>query len=175
MKYQAITISGPICSGKSTLFKNLCQKLNWPSYSASQFFRDFCQKHSLPLFAAQLRPESLTREIDKGVREKLLREKEIIIEGWLAGFMGQGISGVLKILLICADEERFRRFSQREGISLEKARQKIEKQESNLFTKWKKVYGQDDFLEQRYYDLVIDTTDLKPKEVIDLVLARLED
>lgn len=175
MKYQAITISGPICSGKSTLFKNLCQKLNWSSYSASQFFRDFCQKHNLPLFAAELRPESLTREIDEGARERLLREKNVIVEGWLAGFMGQGIPGVLKVLLICTDGERFKRFSQREGVSFEKARQEIEKREVNLLTKWRKVYGRDDFFGPRYYDLVIETADLGSKEVLDLTLKKLEE
>lgn len=173
MKYRAVTVSGPICSGKSILFKSLPQKLNWPSYSASQFFRDWCREHNVPLFAANLRPESLTREIDQGTRAKLLQEKNIILEGWLAGYMGQGIEGVLKILLTCGDKERIRRFAQRENVSLEKAQEEIQKREKNLFEKWADVYGRDDFFDPKYYDLVIDTTYLKPEEISNLVVEKI--
>lgn len=175
MKYRAITISGKICTGKSSLFKTLVKKLGWESYSSSQFFRDWCQKHNLPIFAVHLRQESLTRKIDEGVREKLLKEKNIIIEGWLSGFMGQGISGVLKILLICADEERIRRFSQRENINISRASQEIKKREESLLKKWKKVYGRSDFFDPKFYNLIIETTNLKPKEVLDLVLRKLKE
>lgn len=174
MKYHAITISGLICTGKSSLFKGLKQKLLWPSYSASQFFRDWCKEHNVPIFVAELRPESLTREIDEGMRKKLLTDENLILEGWLAGFMAKGISGVLKVLLTCQDEEGIKRFAQREKVSLEKARREIQKREGNLFQKWANVYGRDDFLEPKYYDLVVDTTQLKPKEVAELVLKKLE-
>ncbi|MDP3998923.1 MAG: cytidylate kinase family protein [bacterium] len=174
MKYHAITISGLICTGKSSLFKELKQKLNWPSYSASQFFRDWCREHNIPLFTAQLRPESLTREVDERMREKLSEGKKIILEGWLAGFMAQGIFGVLKVLLTCQEEGRIKRFAQRETVSQDIAKAEIKKREDNLFQKWTKIYGRSDFLESKYYDLVIDTTNLKPNEVVGLVSARLE-
>lgn len=174
MKYRVITISGKICTGKSALFKNLKQKLGWSSYSASQFFRDWCKEHSVPIFDAQLRPESLTREIDEGMRKKLAEGKNLILEGWLSGFMAQGIPGVLKVLLTCQDEERIKRFAQRENVSSEKTRKEIQKREDNLFQKWRKVYGRDDFLEAKYYDLVVDTTQLKPEKVVDLVLKKLK-
>jgi len=187
VKYHAITISGPICSGKSSLFKTLCQKLGWLSYSASQFFRDFCQKNNLPLFAANLRPVSLTRKVDQEMRKKLLAGENLILEGWLAGFIArlpspggeatggqaQGIPGVLKVLLICEDGERAKRFAKREKISLQKAFREIRKREGNLFGKWGKVYGRRDFFEPKFYDLVIDTTRLKPKEPVDLVLKEM--
>lgn len=188
MKYYAITISGRICSGKSSLFKSLCQKLGWPSYSASNFFRDFCQKNTLPLFAADLRPAELTQKVDQGMREMLLKKENLIVEGWLAGFMArlpprstgsiggqaQGIPGVLKILLICQDKERFRRFAQREKVSLAEAEKEIKKREENLFRKWRKVYGRQDFLAPKLYDLVIETSHFSPKEVLNLVLEKLE-
>lgn len=175
MKYRAITISGKICTGKSSLFKALVKKLGWKSYSSSQFFRDWCQKHNLPIFAAHLRPESLTREIDEGAREKLLGEKNIIVEGWLSGFMAQKIPGVLKVLLVCDDEIRVERFSQRENVDIAGARQEIEKREGNLFEKWQKVYRRSDFFDPKFYDLVIDATNLKPKEVLDSVLLKLKE
>lgn len=175
MKYRAITISGKICTGKSSLFTELVKKLGWKSYSSSQFFRDWCLKHNLPIFAAHLRPESLTREIDEGAKEKLLDEKNIIIEGWLAGFVAQKIPGVLKVLLTCDLEMRIKRFSQRENVDITCARREIEKREGNLFEKWQKVYGRSDFFDPKFYDLVIDATNLKPKEILDLVLQKLEE
>lgn len=175
MKYRAITISGRICTGKSFLFKALWQKLGWESYSASQFFRNFCQRENLPLFAAELRPESLTREVDEEIRQRLLSGEKVIIEGWLAGFKAQNIPGVLKVLLVCSDEERAKRFAQREKISQDIARGEIKKREDNLFQKWQRVYGRDDFFELKYYDLVIETTNLKPEGVLKLVLTELEE
>ena len=173
MKYHALTISGKICTGKSALFKLLEQKLGWEVYSASRFFREWCRDHNMPIFAAELRPVELTREIDQGMREMLLQKEKIILEGWLAGYMAQGIPQVLKILLVCKDEERIKRFAKREGILFEKAKEEIQKREDNLFQKWKRVYGRADFFEPQYYDLVVDTADLKLKEVVDLVLARI--
>lgn len=174
MKFLAITISGKICSGKSSLFTSLVKKLGWKSYSVSQVFRDWCQKQHLPLFAAHLRPTSLTRRIDEGVRVKLSKEKEIILEGWLAGFMAQNIPGVLKILLICHDQERVKRFAQREGVTPVKARQEIEKREGNLFRKWKRIYQREDFLAPQFYDLVIETSSLTTQEIVNLVLEKLK-
>lgn len=169
-----MTISGKICTGKSFLFTALSQKLAWKTYSASQFFREWSQKHGVPLFAAHLRPESLTRKIDEGVREKLLKEKKIIIEGWLAGFMAQNIPGVLKVLLVGEDKERARRFAQREGITPTQAKNEIKKREASLFKKWQKVYGRNDFLKPQFYDLVIETTHREPEEVLNLVWEKLE-
>lgn len=174
MKYRVIAISGKICTGKSSLFKDLCQKLGWESYSASQFFRGWCLKRNLPLFAAHLRPDKLTREVDQEMKDALLGGEKLIAEGWLAGFTAQDIPQVLKILLTCEDRERAKRFAQREKISLAKAHQEIQKREANLFQKWKRVYGRQDFLAPKLYDLVIETSHFSPKEVLNLVLEKLE-
>lgn len=173
MKYHAATISGLICTGKSSLFKDLKQKLNWPSYSASQFFRQWCREHKVPIFAAEKRPESLTREVDEGMRKKLLTGENLILEGWLSGFMAQEIPGVLKVLLACQDRQRIKRFAQREKASQDIAREEIQKREDNLFQKWGNVYGRDDFLEPKYYDLVVNTTHLQKEEVLEKVSAFL--
>ncbi|MBI4100778.1 cytidylate kinase family protein [Candidatus Microgenomates bacterium] len=173
MKYHAITISGLICSGKSSLFNALRQELNWKSYSASDFFRKWCQEHNVPLFAAELRPVELTKKIDQQMRHEIERDGNIIVEGWLAGFMTQGIPGVFKILLVCEDAERIKRFAQRENVSLDQAKAEISKREASLFAKWRKVYSRNDFFKPDFYDLAIDTTQLKPNEVLEKVLKSL--
>lgn len=95
------------------------------------------------------------------------------MEGWLAGFIAQGIPGVLKVILICQDEERIIRFAKRENVSLEVAGKEIKIREENLFNKWKRTYGREDFFDPKYYDLVIDATCLKTREVLDLVLEKI--
>lgn len=174
MKYQAVTISGKICSGKSSLFKNLVQELNWPSYSASQFFRQWSQEHQVHLFDAEARSDSLTCEVDKGMREKILEGKNLILEGWLAGFMALGLPRVLKVLLICHNKVRIERFAKREKITLAKASEEIKKREEALLNKWRRVYGREDFFEPKFYDLVIDTTRLGKIEVLRLVLEKVK-
>jgi len=53
MKYSKITISGKICTGKTTLFWDLQKKLNWPVFSTGQFFRDYARQHNLSLEKAE--------------------------------------------------------------------------------------------------------------------------
>ncbi len=171
--FKKITLSGPICSGKSSAFKNLQKKLGWPSFSASEFFRDYCQKKKIPLWQAEKRPDSLTRKVDLGMRERLKKKENLILEGWMAGIMAQGIPQVLKVLLTAEDKERVKRFAIREKLSQKEAGKKLREREENLLAKLKRVYQRDDFLVPKNYDLVIDTTFLKPKETAQKILDKL--
>ena len=52
MKYSKITISGKICTGKTTLLKRLQKKLNWTTFMTGQLFRDYVKNHKLNLEGA---------------------------------------------------------------------------------------------------------------------------
>ncbi len=171
--YDKITISGQICTGKTTLFWDLYRKLHWPTFSASLFFRDFAKLHKASLEKAEEQGDKVTKEIDLGMRALLQKRSEIIIEGWMAGLMAKDIPGVLKVLLVCEKNEQIKRFAHRESITKEIARQRIQDRENNLFMTLAKIYKRNDFVNPKNYDLIIDTTNKLSKETLDLVLQAL--
>jgi predicted cytidylate kinase len=172
-KYNKITISGKICTGKTTLYKNLQHTLGWPAYSAGHFFRKYSKEHGLVLASADEQNEDITKRVDFGMHEKLLKDKHIILEGWMSGIMAQGISDVLRILLVCNDRVRIKRFKEREKITEEEASKNIFARETNVFQKLSEIYYRKDFTNPVNYDLVIDTNDISKEEILKKVLDQL--
>lgn len=172
--YNRVTISGSICSGKTTLFWDLYKKLNWPTFSAGHFFRDYARNQQVSLQKAEEQDTQLTKIIDYGMKELLTKERHIILEGWMAGIMANKLPRVLRVLLVADEKARIKRFAKREKCSIEQAKQKIKQRAENVFAKLEQIYGRSDFLDPKNYNLVIDTTDKKADEVLSGVLRKLD-
>ncbi len=177
-KYQhrAVTVSGKIAVGTTTLAKNLARFLNWEHINAGAIQRQYDRGHHINenKQGAFSRSDSHEREMD-ALTKKILSEKEkIIYEAWLSGFMAQGIPKVLKVLLICSEEAiRVDRVVNRDNISVDEAKQWMRQREEENIKKWKKLYGDYDFWNPKYYDLVIDTYRSGPLETVGKVLDKL--
>ncbi len=171
--FTGVTISGGICTGKSTLVKNLVKELQWETYSSGAFFREYAHKHNLSIEKAEEQTPHIAKKIDYMVRRTLKNKKHIIVDAWMGGIMAQGISHVLKVLLICDDRVRYKRFSKREGIPLQASKEHILERENNLLQKLSTMYKVDDILQPSKYNIVINTTDLSVDKVTRLVLCLL--
>ncbi|KKR75983.1 MAG: hypothetical protein UU21_C0021G0006 [Candidatus Levybacteria bacterium GW2011_GWA2_40_8] len=144
LKYHAVTISGKIAVGTSTLAQNLKQILNWKYINAGDIQRQYDREHGINenKQGAFSRPDIHEKEIDEMTKKMLSREKDIIYEAWLSGFMARDISGVFKILIVCSDDAiRIDRVMNRDGISLDEAKHFIRQREEENIAKWKKLYG----------------------------------
>lgn len=172
--YSKITISGKVCTGKSTLFSSLTETLKWPTFSASQLFRQFVKEHHLTLEKADEQQEDLTKQIDSQIRQQLERHEKIIVEAWMAGIMAEGLVDVLTVFLTANDTVRFARFAEREKVSLEIAKQKVLEREASWFSKLAKIYNRRDFYDPKFYNLIIDTSDLTKEEILQQVLSRVK-
>src|SRR3989338_8986400 len=122
MKYSKITISGKICTGKTTLFRFLQEKLGWPIFSTGQYFRKYARDNNLSLGKAEEQNKKITREVDYHVRSLLKQDKLLIAEGWMTGIMANKYPGILKILLVCDDRKRVHRFAKRGKIPTKEAK-----------------------------------------------------
>ncbi len=171
--YTKVTISGLICTGKTTLFWNLQKKLTWPSFSASQFFRDYSRTHNLSLETAAEQNNRLTREVDEHMKKLIIESKNIIVEGWMAGIMAKDLPAVLRVLLTCDFSVRVRRFADREQVAPSEAENRIRTREKNLFDKLKDIYNRDDFVDPSNFNLVIDTTSLSSEPLLEMVYKLL--
>ena len=174
LKYKDITVSGLVCTGSTTLATSLAQKLGWEHRNSSQVLRDYMKKRGLSLEQTTKSPDKLHLETDNDVKEKLKTGGNQVFEGMLAGFMAQGIQGVLKVLVICPDDAvRIDRLVNRDKMTIEKAKKHIKIREEENLKKWSRLYGVSDFWDPKYYDLVINTYSHGPTETLDVVLQAL--
>ena len=173
MKYDNVTISGQICTGKSTLRKLLSKKLGWQTFSTGELFRRHSKELNLSLEAADEQNDQLTKKIDRQLTVLVKTKTHFVVDSWMAGITAKNIPRVLKILLVCNDNIRHQRFALREKISVKEARVKVEERFSHWSTKIKKIYHRTDFFNRKYFDLVIDTSDIIPQGVLKKVLDKL--
>lgn len=176
MKYSKITISGKICTGKTTLLKTLEKKLKWPTFMTGQLFRDYVKQHGLKLEGAEEQNEQLTKEVDYKVRDMLHEDdKNLIVDGWMSGISANQREDVLKVLLECKDDIRYKRYAKREKMPYEAAKQKVEERQSSWFEKIEKIHKIDpsEFTKESNYNLVIDTSYITPQAVMKKVMSLL--
>lgn len=175
MKYTKITISGKICTGKSTLLKNLQEELKWKTFHAGQFFRDYVKKHKLELNQAEEQNEKLTKKVDYSMRDMLMKKGgHLIFDSWMAGIMADHFPHVLRVLLVCDDRKRAKRFAERENIKAYEALKSIKERHNSWINKVKKIYDRDDFFDPKNYNCVINTTKLTSSQVFKKVLQALK-
>lgn len=174
-KYDNITISGGIGVGTTTLFNNIkpyLAPLGFKFRSSGQHIREFTKENVMPV--ATLVSDDFDRQLEKSVTDALKKEKKWVIEAWLSGFVARNFKNTLRVLLICSNESlKIDRIVNRDGLSVVNARKFIHAREEENFKKWRRIYGDYDFLDPKYYNLIIDTGSSGPLETVGKVLDKL--
>lgn len=173
MKYQKITISGKICTGKSSLFRALQEKLHWPTFASGAYFREYAKKHHLVLNDAAEQTKKLTMEVDMMVKQKLQEKGNLLLDAWLGGILAEDTRDVLKILLVAEDPVRFERFAKREQVTIDEAKKEVLARDRNWFEKVSIIHARHDFFDKSKYNLVIDTSHLTLDQIVAKVLQAL--
>lgn len=196
-RYKNIVISGLPGCGSTTLLNQLKEKLQfdgWTGFSGGEFMRAYAIEKGLfdsnnkHHHSALAYGDEFDRQVDYGIREKLSIEEKWIIESWLAGFLAQGVPGVLKVLMTCSDDAvRIDRIVNRDNISVEEAKKNaLDRYKDNLH-KWQRLYAPEwqkwvvepgtiaaeaeiDFWRPDLYDLVVDTFSTDKDKTLELVL-----
>lgn len=133
--------------------------------------------------------DEFDREVDWGMRRDLMNKDRRVIDAWLAGFMAQGVPGVLKILTYCSDDAvRVDRIVNRDKVSVEEAKRHIFAREQQNTQKWRRMYRKEwqewvgehkkgkaaiDFWNPNLYDVVIDTFACDREETLKRVARAL--
>ncbi|MCX6730953.1 MAG: cytidylate kinase family protein [Candidatus Roizmanbacteria bacterium] len=171
--YSKITISGKICTGKSSVFRQLLKQLKWPTFSSGAYFREYSKTHNLELNNAEEQTDILTRKVDGMVKEMLHKPGHLLLDAWLGGVLAEGTHDVLKVLLTADDSTRFKRFADREKVSLDVAKQEVLLRDSSWFEKVKKIHNRSDFFDKENYNLIIDTSNVNVEYVVSTILKNL--
>lgn len=118
--------------------------------------------------------DDFDKQVDYGMKDRLTKENNLVLESWLSGYMAQGVKGVLKVLLVCNDDAvRVDRVTNRDSSTVEEAKKHIFEREEKNFAKWKRIYGDHNFWDPKLYDLVIDTYKYSREETAGIVLFKL--
>lgn len=140
-----------------------------------QLFRDYVKEHGLDLEGAQEQNTKLTKAVDNKVKGMLHGPGNLIVDGWMSGLSANHLEDVLKVLLVCKDDIRYKRFAKREKIKLFDARLRVEDRQNSWFDKIEKIHKikRKEFIDEKNYTLVIDTSYITPQAVLKRVLLAL--
>jgi len=170
-----ITISGTPGSGKSTVTKLLGKKLGLKCIYSGEIFREIAKKHNMTLedFGRFCETnEKIDKELDDQQLE-YLKKKDVIVEGRIAGWIAN-LNNIpaFKVLLNADIATRTKRIINREGGDSEKKKQEMLEREKSEAARYKKYYNID-LKDVSIYDVVIDTSDKSPNEILDIIICKI--
>ncbi len=170
--YTSIVISGPIASGTSTTAKALSEKLNLDFVSAGDFFRKYALENNIPLYDKEKIPDDLDQKID-GELTTRAQLGGVVIDSHYIGYFTRQMPQVLKVLLTCDYKTRIKRALARVHTHIE-TEEDIKKREEGLDKKFRKLYAQENYIDPKFFDLVIDTTNTPTEKVVEEILSEFE-
>lgn len=174
LPFRIITVSGRVASGATTLSHSLAEALNWELWNGGEIYRQYARNNHIPLERTDLSTDDYHLKLDKYIKDRLIKEKNLIMESWLSGYNARGIEGVYKIFVNCSvDSVRVDRLVNREKITIDEAKAHLKKREEENLSKWHRLYKENDFWNTKYYDLIIDTYQNGPTETLEIVLKAL--
>ena len=169
-----ISISGTPGSGKSTVGRLLAKKLNFKHYSSGDFMRDMAEEQKISLLELSKQAETdptIDQEIDDRQIQLGIKEDDFIIDARLGYHF---IKKAKKIYLDADIDERSKRIladiiRTEHNITLEKTKKDILTRQESEKRRYQEYYRLNPY-DQSQYDLIIDTTKLTPKEVVEKIL-----
>ncbi|OGK18511.1 hypothetical protein A2866_00870 [Candidatus Roizmanbacteria bacterium RIFCSPHIGHO2_01_FULL_39_8] len=174
-KFDNIAISGGVAVGKSTLIRNLYHFLKpygWKFKSIGEIHRQYLKDNIMP------EASRVSDEFDRKIEETMIHifetEKQWIIQSWLAGFNARNLKKTLRVLLTCKDRSlRIDRIVNRDKVTIGNAKKFLKQREQGNLAKYKRLYGNYNFWDPKYFHLVIDTYSSGPLETAGKVLDKL--
>lgn len=165
-----VALGGPIGVGKSTVARDLAERLGVPVVSAGEVFRELARRRGVSVTELNRLAENdsmIDRDLDR-LQGDLARKGPCIVESRLSGWM---VEADLKIWLDAPLDIRAARVAGREGQVSDEARRELLIRERSEWLRYKALYGIE-FADRSPYHLVIDTSRWEPA-VIAEALERL--
>ena len=168
-----ITISGPPGSGKTTACSNLSEVLGLKAVVFGKIFRELAAEKNLTLGQLGAIAESdpsIDEMIDSRILEIARENEDIILESRLSAYMltRNGIPA-FRIYLDASPDVRMARVGLREGETFEEAHAKTVERQNSEAKRYMMYYGID-IKDRSVYDLIVNTDDKTPEQVLDVIL-----
>jgi predicted cytidylate kinase len=171
VQFHAFTLSGEVGSGKSSIARQFGELLpGWRLVNTGQRFRDFCASKGMSIQEVANLPDEVHEEFDMAQRDLLEGEKDIIVEGRLAGWLSRDFDWVFRIWCYAPVDVRAHRLMTREGISYEHAMADLHERDEGDLLKYRRIYTLEDYRLPAFYHLHLDTSQHSPPELARLAL-----
>jgi len=172
-----IAISGKPGSGTSTVARMIAKRLKIEYFSPGQKFFKLSEEkddtsEALDLWRNKKGKSKEFHEKIDDYQKELAKKGNIVICGKLSVWVLKDLADI-KIWLDCDFDERVRRTSMRDMISLEEAENKLLEREKLEENEWKKMYGFDRDNQKGMADIVINATYKNVGEVVEEIISNL--
>ncbi len=176
-----VAIGGPPGSGKTTVAERFAHAHAYALVSAGLKFREMAKERGMDLEAFGKAAEAdheIDRSLDHVVLEEILRQdsagRDVIVDGRIqAHLLSLRRIPCFKILIDAPLKVRAHRIAGREKKGGSAAEREIVVREASERTRYKSLYGID-LADRSVYDLIIDSSDKTPDQIVELVWARVE-
>lgn len=172
-----ITISGTPGSGKTTVANLLKEKTGLKYVYSGMIFRELAEKYKMSLeeFGKYCEENS---KIDKELDDRqldILKKGNVILEGRLAGWLAyrNNISAI-KVMIDTNIQTRAERIVKREEGDVEVREKEIIKREKSENLRYKKYYNID-LKDTSIYDLVVDSAEMTPDKIVDIIIDKINE
>ena len=174
-----IAISGKAGSGKSTVAKLLAQKLNLRHYSIGDLMREMASEKDLTLLELNRLAEkdsSIDFELDQKLKNLGKAKDKFVVDGRLTAFFVPNADA--RVFLDAEDGVRAKRIlgdvrEEEINKSLNSTISNIKSREASEKLRYKKYYNID-YMDKSLYNLIIDTSEMTPEEVVDRIVKFIQ-
>ena len=168
-----ITIFGLAGTGTSTVGKMLAAQCMCTFVSTGGIFREQAKEAGVTMQEYNKMAEkdpSIDQKLDARIVEIGKLHENLVLESRLGWYF---VPDSLKVKFVCDEAERFARVAHRDSLSFEEAQRLSEIRENSHAERFKKLYGIDDYGDDKHFDLVINTTHIRAHEVLELICKKL--
>lgn len=179
-KRHVITISGKVGSGKTTIRTKLAEKLGYESYSAGDSFKIIAKEKGITtqkLLRMAEMYEYVDELIDKNLKEFLDNHENIVVDGRMAFYLAPDSFKVFLELpahtaavRMIEDAKTNDLRSSEKAETVEEMVEKIKARTKSEQKQFQEYYGIKDHMDHKHFDLVVDTRENHPEEVVDIII-----
>ncbi len=173
-----ITLAGEGGAGKTTVAKLLAEKLGYEHISAGGIRREVAKKHGMTIDEFNelgTREEWTDKEVDDYLVALGATRDNIVADSWMAWhFIPNGFKVYLTVDPNVAAQRVFenQRPTETKHNTVAEVKAMLQARQNGNGKRWLQWYNKD-FSDTSQYDLVIDTTQMTPQEVVQTILAAL--
>ncbi len=177
-----IVISGMPACGSSTAAKLLAKKLKLKHFSLG----DYTKKDAAKVIKKEKETERAadnwkrsdyntrkTQEKYDNVQKAVAKKGDVVIDSKL-GIHILGNLADVKVWVKAPFPVRAGRVAERDGIGAANAKTILKEKETAERKNWEKIYGFDYFSQEKEADIVIDTSDKNPEEIVKIIIKKVK-